>query len=92
MVGEEGKEVVWAGYRPRISPSVTDHHPVRRVGTIARPGIPGCLPAGKMVQLRWPPGCTIGVSRPADQTPLTLILMFECMADRPDCRTESTLW
>jgi succinate-semialdehyde dehydrogenase/glutarate-semialdehyde dehydrogenase len=54
-------------------------HPVGVVGTITPWNFPAALPSRKIAPAL-AAGCTV-VSRPADQTPLTLILMFECMAD-----------
>jgi succinate-semialdehyde dehydrogenase / glutarate-semialdehyde dehydrogenase len=54
-------------------------HPVGVVGTITPWNFPAALPSRKIAPAL-AAGCTV-VSRPADQTPLTLILIFECMAD-----------
>ena len=54
-------------------------HPVGVVGTITPWNFPAALPSRKIAPAL-AVGCTI-VSRPADQTPLTLIQMFECLAD-----------
>ena len=54
-------------------------HPVGVVATITPWNFPAALPSRKIAPAL-AAGCTV-VSRPADQTPLTLILMFECMAD-----------
>ena len=54
-------------------------HPVGVVGTITPWNFPAALPSRKIAPAL-AAGCTV-VSRPADQTPLTLILMFECLAD-----------
>ncbi|MDR3633144.1 MAG: NAD-dependent succinate-semialdehyde dehydrogenase [Isosphaeraceae bacterium] len=54
-------------------------HPVGIVGTITPWNFPAALPSRKIAPAL-AVGCTV-VSRPAEQTPLTLILMFECLAD-----------
>ena len=54
-------------------------HPVGVVGTITPWNFPAALPSRKIAPAL-AVGCTV-VSRPADQTPLTLIQMFECLAD-----------
>ena len=54
-------------------------HPVGVVATITPWNFPAALPSRKIAPAL-AAGCTV-VSRPADQTPLTLILMFECLAD-----------
>ena len=54
-------------------------HPVGIVGTITPWNFPAALPSRKIAPAL-AVGCTV-VSRPADQTPLTLIQMFECLAD-----------
>ncbi len=54
-------------------------HPVGVVGSITPWNFPAALPSRKIAPAL-AVGCTI-VSRPADQTPLTLIQMFECLAD-----------
>ena len=54
-------------------------HPVGVVGTITPWNFPAALPSRKIAPAL-AAGCTV-VSRPADQTPLTLIKMFECLAD-----------
>lgn len=54
-------------------------HPVGVVGTITPWNFPAALPSRK-IGPALAAGCAV-VSRPADQTPLTLILMFECLAD-----------
>ena len=54
-------------------------HPVGVVGTITPWNFPAALPSRKIAPAL-AVGCTV-VSRPADQTPLTLIHMFECLAD-----------
>jgi succinate-semialdehyde dehydrogenase/glutarate-semialdehyde dehydrogenase len=54
-------------------------HPVGVVGTITPWNFPAALPSRKIAPAL-AAGCTV-VSRPADQTPLTLIHMFECLAD-----------
>jgi len=54
-------------------------HPVGVVGTITPWNFPAALPSRK-IGPALAAGCTV-VSRPSDQTPLTLILMFECLAD-----------
>jgi succinate-semialdehyde dehydrogenase / glutarate-semialdehyde dehydrogenase len=78
---EEGKRA----YGRIIAPTNTakryyaTKHPVGVVGTITPWNFPAALPSRKIAPAL-AAGCTV-VSRPADQTPLTLILMFECMAD-----------
>ena len=54
-------------------------HPVGVVGTITPWNFPAALPSRKIAPAL-AVGCTV-VSRPADQTPLTLIAMFECLAE-----------
>ena len=54
-------------------------HPVGVVGTITPWNFPAALPSRKIAPAL-AAGCTV-VSRPADQTPLTLIMIFECLAD-----------
>jgi succinate-semialdehyde dehydrogenase / glutarate-semialdehyde dehydrogenase len=54
-------------------------HPVGVVGTITPWNFPVTLPSRKIAPAL-AVGCTV-VSRPADQTPLCLIQMFECLAD-----------
>lgn len=54
-------------------------HPVGVVGTITPWNFPAALPSRKIAPAL-AAGCTV-VSRPADQTPLTLIHMFQCLAD-----------
>jgi succinate-semialdehyde dehydrogenase/glutarate-semialdehyde dehydrogenase len=54
-------------------------HPVGVVGTITPWNFPAALPSRKIAPAL-AAGCTV-VSRAADQTPLTLIMMFECLAD-----------
>src|SRR3954454_12609291 len=54
-------------------------HPVGVVGTITPWTFPAALPSRKIAPAL-AVGCTV-VSRPAEQTPLTLLLMFECLAD-----------
>ncbi len=54
-------------------------HPVGVVCTITPWNFPAALPSRK-IAAAMAAGCTV-VSRPADQTPLTLIQMFACMAD-----------
>ena len=54
-------------------------HPVGVVGTITPWNFPVTLPSRKIAPALVA-GCTV-VSRPAEQTPLSLIAMFECMAD-----------
>jgi succinate-semialdehyde dehydrogenase/glutarate-semialdehyde dehydrogenase len=54
-------------------------HPVGVVATITPWNFPAALPSRKIAPAL-AVGCTV-VSRPADQTPLTLIHMFECLAD-----------
>jgi succinate-semialdehyde dehydrogenase/glutarate-semialdehyde dehydrogenase len=54
-------------------------HPVGVVGTITPWNFPAALPSRKIAPAL-AAGCTV-VSRPAEQTPFTLVLMFECLAD-----------
>ncbi len=54
-------------------------HPVGVVASITPWNFPAALPSRKIAPAL-AAGCTV-VSRPADQTPLTLIHMFECLAD-----------
>jgi succinate-semialdehyde dehydrogenase/glutarate-semialdehyde dehydrogenase len=54
-------------------------HPVGVVGTITPWNFPAALPSRKIAPAL-AAGCTV-VSRPADQTPLTLLHMFACLAD-----------
>ncbi len=54
-------------------------HPVGVVGTITPWNFPAALPSRKIAPAL-AAGCTV-VSRPADQTPLTLIRMFECLVE-----------
>jgi succinate-semialdehyde dehydrogenase/glutarate-semialdehyde dehydrogenase len=54
-------------------------HPVGVVGTITPWNFPAALPSRKIAPAL-AAGCTV-VSRPADQTPLTLLQMFNCLAD-----------
>jgi succinate-semialdehyde dehydrogenase/glutarate-semialdehyde dehydrogenase len=54
-------------------------HPVGVVGTITPWNFPAALPSRKIAPAL-AVGCTV-VSRPADQTPITLIQIFECLAD-----------
>jgi succinate-semialdehyde dehydrogenase/glutarate-semialdehyde dehydrogenase len=54
-------------------------HPVGVVGTITPWNFPLTLPSRKIAPAL-AVGCTV-VSRPADQTPLTLIGLFACLAD-----------
>ncbi len=54
-------------------------HPIGVVGSITPWNFPAALPSRKIAPAL-AVGCTV-VSRPADQTPLTLIQMFECLAD-----------
>jgi succinate-semialdehyde dehydrogenase/glutarate-semialdehyde dehydrogenase len=54
-------------------------HPVGVVGTITPWNFPAALPSRKIAPAL-AVGCTV-VSRPADGTPLTLIQMFQCLAD-----------
>src|SRR4051794_30609946 len=54
-------------------------HPVGVVATITPWNFPAALPSRKIAPAL-AAGCTV-VSRPADQTPVTLILMFECLVD-----------
>ncbi len=76
---EEGKRT----YGRVIPPSNTSKrhmaikHAVGVVGTITAWNFPAALPSRKIAPAL-AAGCTV-VSRPADQTPLTLIHMFECL-------------
>jgi succinate-semialdehyde dehydrogenase/glutarate-semialdehyde dehydrogenase len=54
-------------------------HPVGVVGTITPWNFPSALPSRKIAPAL-AVGCTV-VSRPADQTPLVLIAMFECLEE-----------
>ena len=54
-------------------------HPVGVVGTITPWNFPIAMPSRKVAPAL-AAGCTV-VSRPADGTPLTLIQMFQCLAD-----------
>jgi succinate-semialdehyde dehydrogenase/glutarate-semialdehyde dehydrogenase len=54
-------------------------HPVGVVGTITPWNFPITLPSRKIAPAL-AVGCTV-VSRPAEQTPLSLIALFECLAD-----------
>lgn len=54
-------------------------HPVGVVGTITPWNFPAAL-ASRKIAPALAVGCTV-VSRPADQTPLTLINLFECLVD-----------
>jgi succinate-semialdehyde dehydrogenase/glutarate-semialdehyde dehydrogenase len=54
-------------------------HPVGVVATITPWNFPAALPSRKIAPAL-AVGCTV-VSRPADQTPLTLIQIFECLAE-----------
>jgi succinate-semialdehyde dehydrogenase/glutarate-semialdehyde dehydrogenase len=54
-------------------------HPVGVVGTITPWNFPAALPSRKIAPAL-AAGCTV-VSRPADQTPLTMIQIFSCLAD-----------
>ncbi len=54
-------------------------HPVGVVGTITPWNFPAALPSRKIAPAL-AVGCTV-VSRPADQTPMTLIQMFECLEE-----------
>jgi succinate-semialdehyde dehydrogenase/glutarate-semialdehyde dehydrogenase len=54
-------------------------HPIGVVGTITPWNFPAALPSRKIAPAL-AVGCTV-VSRPADQTPLTLIAMFECLEE-----------
>lgn len=54
-------------------------HPIGVVGTITPWNFPAALPSRKIAPAL-AAGCTV-VSRPADQTPLTLIQIFQCLAD-----------
>jgi succinate-semialdehyde dehydrogenase/glutarate-semialdehyde dehydrogenase len=54
-------------------------HPIGVVGSITPWNFPAALPSRKIAPAL-AVGCTV-VSRPADQTPLTLIQMFECLEE-----------
>ncbi len=54
-------------------------HPIGVVGTITPWNFPAALPSRKIAPAL-AVGCTV-VSRPAEQTPMTLVQMFECLAD-----------
>jgi succinate-semialdehyde dehydrogenase / glutarate-semialdehyde dehydrogenase len=54
-------------------------HPIGIVATITPWNFPAALPSRKIAPAL-AAGCTV-VSRPAEQTPLTLLYMFECLAD-----------
>ncbi len=54
-------------------------HPVGVVATITPWNFPAALPVRKIAPAL-AVGCTV-VSRPADQTPLTLVHLFQCLAD-----------
>ncbi len=54
-------------------------HPVGIVATITPWNFPAALPSRKIAPAL-AAGCTV-ISRPAEQTPLTLLYMFECLAD-----------
>ncbi len=54
-------------------------HPVGVVGTITPWNFPAALPSRKIAPAL-AVGCTV-VSKPAEQTPFTLILMHECLAE-----------
>ena len=78
---EEGKRA----YGRIIPPTVATKrhhaikHPVGVVGTITPWNFPAAMVSRKIAPAL-AAGCTV-VSRPADQTPLTMILLFEAMAD-----------
>jgi succinate-semialdehyde dehydrogenase/glutarate-semialdehyde dehydrogenase len=65
----------WAGNRRHYAIK----HPVGVVGTITPWNFPAALPSRKIAPAL-AAGCTV-VSRPAEQTPLVLIGMFECLAE-----------
>ncbi|WP_240907340.1 NAD-dependent succinate-semialdehyde dehydrogenase [Paludisphaera rhizosphaerae] len=54
-------------------------HPVGVVGTITPWNFPAAL-ASRKIAAALAAGCTV-VSRPAEQTPITLILQFECLVE-----------
>jgi succinate-semialdehyde dehydrogenase / glutarate-semialdehyde dehydrogenase len=54
-------------------------HPIGIVATITPWNFPAALPSRKIAPAL-AAGCTV-ISRPAEQTPLTLLYMFECLAD-----------
>ncbi|QEH35126.1 Succinate-semialdehyde dehydrogenase [NADP(+)] [Aquisphaera giovannonii] len=78
---EEGKRAYgrviphWTGNRRHYA----IHHPVGVVGTITPWNFPMAL-ASRKIAPALAVGCTV-VSRPADQTPLIMIGMFECLAE-----------
>jgi succinate-semialdehyde dehydrogenase/glutarate-semialdehyde dehydrogenase len=78
---EEGKRA----YGRIIPPSnvAKRHHAIKHavgvVGTITPWNFPAALPSRKIAPAL-AAGCTV-VSRPADQTPLTLLHIFQCLAD-----------
>jgi succinate-semialdehyde dehydrogenase/glutarate-semialdehyde dehydrogenase len=79
--GEEGKRAYgriiphWAGNRRHYAIK----HPVGVVATITPWNFPATLPSRKIAPAL-AAGCTV-VSRPAEQTPLVLIGMFECLEE-----------
>jgi succinate-semialdehyde dehydrogenase / glutarate-semialdehyde dehydrogenase len=78
---EEAKRVYGRTIPPTI---VTKRHYVIKqaigvVGTITPWNFPAALPSRK-IAAALAAGCTV-VSRPADQTPFTLLLMFGCLAE-----------
>jgi succinate-semialdehyde dehydrogenase/glutarate-semialdehyde dehydrogenase len=78
---EEGKRA-YGRIIPPSNPAKRHYaikHPVGVVATITPWNFPAALPSRKIAPAL-AVGCTV-VSRPAEQTPLTLIQMFECLAD-----------
>jgi succinate-semialdehyde dehydrogenase / glutarate-semialdehyde dehydrogenase len=78
---EEGKRA-YGQVIPHMAPGkrhMTLKHPVGVVGAISPWNFPVTLPSRKIAPAL-AAGCTI-VSRPASQTPLSLLEVYECMAD-----------
>src|SRR3989440_12004545 len=79
--GEEGKRA-YGQVIPNTAPGkrhVTLKHPVGVVGAISPWNFPITLQARKIAPAL-AAGCTI-VSKPATQTPLSLVMVFECMVE-----------
>src|SRR5438128_6312245 len=79
--GEEGKRA-YGQVIPQSQPGkrhVTVKHPVGVVGAISPWNFPVTLPSRKIAPAL-AAGCTI-VSKPATQTPLCLVQVFECLVD-----------
>ncbi len=78
---EEGKRAYGTVIPPMASSKrhFAIKHPVGVVGSITPWNFPAALPSRK-IAAALAAGCTI-VSRPADQTPLTLIGQFECLIE-----------